>query len=208
MHIEVVFGALTRLGSSWVLWGLVALSVAGLGVIVERAVCFWSTRDDIPTLSADLDRLIAAGLWQRAEERLSESPSFEARVACAGLSESDPMSADQRMLGASQAVRLELERNLSFLGTVGSNAPFVGLLGTVVGIIGAFHQLDASRGVLSDGLMSEIGEALVATAVGLLVALPAVAAFNLFRSVVQTRLTRADALRRSVLGHLYARQEQ
>jgi biopolymer transport protein ExbB len=56
--------------------------------------------------------------------------------------------------------------------------------------------------------MSEIGEALIATAVGLLVALPAIAAFNLFRSVVQTRLARADALRRCVLGQLHARRER
>jgi biopolymer transport protein ExbB len=111
------------------------------------------------------------------------------------------------MLGASQNARLELERYLSYLGTVGSNAPFVGLLGTVVGIIGAFQKLDQSRGAWTDGLMSEIGEALIATAVGLLVALPAIAAFNVFRSVVQTRLTRADALRRVVLGQLHARKE-
>ena len=76
----------------------------------------------------------------------------------------------------------------------------------MVGIIGAFRQLDASRGAWTDGLMSEIGEALVATAVGLLVALPAIAAFNLFRSLAQTRLARADTLRRCMLGHLHARK--
>lgn len=206
MNIAIVFGSLTNLGATWVLWGLLALSLSGFAIIVERAVCFWTTRDDIAVLSEELGRSIAAGSWERAERILSESPSFEAKVASAALGQDDPASADQLMLGASQTARLELERNLSFLGTVGSNAPFVGLLGTVVGIIGAFRQLDASRGAWTDGLMSEIGEALIATAVGLLVALPAIAAFNLFRGVVQTRLTRADALRRTVLGQMHARR--
>lgn len=207
MNIELIFGKIADLGATWVLWALLVLSVSGIAVIAERAVCFWTTRDDIQSLSAELARLIAGGQWQKAEKLLSESPSFEARVALAALGHEDPDSADQLMLGASQSARLELERYLPFLGTVGSNAPFVGLLGTVVGIIGAFQKLDQSRGAWTDGLMSEIGEALVATAVGLLVALPAIAAFNVFRGIVQARLTRADALRRVVLGQLHARKE-
>lgn len=207
MNIELIFGKIADFGATWVLWALLALSIGGIAIIVERAVCFWTTRDDIQSLSAELSRYIASGQWQRAEKLLSESPSFEARVALAALGQRDPASADQLMLGASQNARLELERYLPFLGTVGSNAPFVGLLGTVVGIIGAFQKLDQARGAWTDGLMSEIGEALIATAVGLLVALPAIAAFNVFRGVVQTRLTRADALRRVVLGQLHARRE-
>jgi biopolymer transport protein ExbB len=206
MNIEVLSSAVTRLGATWVLWGLLLLSVAGFAIIVERAVCFWTTRDDVARLATELTRLVPTGQWQRVEKLLSESPSFEARIAAAALGHEDPESADQLMLGASQTARLELERHLSFLATVGSNAPFVGLLGTVLGIIGAFQQLDASRGAWTDGLMSEIGEALIATAIGLVVALPAIAAFNLFRGVVQTRLVRADALRRCVLGYLHARR--
>jgi biopolymer transport protein ExbB len=207
MNIELIFGKMAELGASWVLWALLALSVSGIAIIVERAICFYSTRDDIPSLSAELGRLVFARQWRRAEKLLSESPSFEARVALAAMGQEDPNSADQLMLGASQSARLELEKNLAFLGTVGSNAPFVGLLGTVIGIIGAFRKLDQSRGAWTDGLMSEIGEALIATAVGLLVALPAIAAFNVFRGVVQTRLARADGLRRVVLGQLHAQRE-
>lgn len=207
MNIELIFGKVATLGASWVLWALLALSVIGVAIIVERAICYYTTRDDIQSLSEEVGRLVFNRQWQKAEKLLSESPSFEARVALAAMGQEDPASADQLMLGASQNARLELERHLAFLGTVGSNAPFVGLLGTVIGIIGAFHKLDQSRGAWTDGLMSEIGEALIATAVGLLVALPAVAAFNLFRGVAQTRLVRADALRRVVLGQLHAQRE-
>ena len=85
---------------------------------------------------------------------------------------------------------------------MGNNAPFIGLLGTVIGIVRAFRALEASASQVSAGLMAEIGEALIATAVGLLVALPAVAAFNAFQRVVRERLGQSDVLRHEVLSHL------
>jgi len=91
----------------------------------------------------------------------------------------------------------------AFLGTLGANAPFVGLLGTVIGIVRAFHLLDQSGGKVSSGLMSEVGGALVATAIGIIVALPAVAFFNGFQRVIKTRLSRADALGRELLAQLH-----
>ncbi|MCX7808518.1 MAG: MotA/TolQ/ExbB proton channel family protein, partial [Deltaproteobacteria bacterium] len=80
----------------------------------------------------------------------------------------------------------------------------VGLLGTVIGVIRAFHELNESKGQVSAGLMAEIGEALVATAIGLLVALPAVAAFNAAQRVIKARLTRAEAMSREVLAYMKA----
>lgn len=200
MNIESILGAVSHLGTGWILWLLIAFSVIGTAIVIERGVCYWTTLDDIPKLSDALLPLIRDRNWGKAARLLSESPSYEARVAAASLHQPNAESADQHMQSASELARLELERHLGFLGTLGSNAPFVGLLGTVIGIVNAFRQLDASSGALTEGLMSEIGEALIATAAGLLVALPAIAAFNLFRRVVQTRVTRADALRRSVLG--------
>jgi len=76
------------------------------------------------------------------------------------------------------------------------------LLGTVIGIIRAFRAMEASAGRMSAHLLSEIGEALVATAVGLLVALPAIALYNAFQRTVASRLMRADALSREVLAFL------
>ena len=76
--------------------------------------------------------------------------------------------------------RLRYERGLAFLGTLGNNAPFVGLFGTVLGIIRAFHDLAGNSLQGSQAVMAGIAEALVATAVGLLVALPAVATYNAF----------------------------
>ena len=112
------------------------------------------------------------------------------------------------MQSATQTERVSMERRLVFLGTLGANAPFVGLLGTVIGIIGAFHELDASGGKVTAGLLSVVGEALVATAVGIVVALPAVAFYNMFLRINKTRLARADALGRELLAALRAREER
>jgi biopolymer transport protein ExbB len=111
-------------------------------------------------------------------------------------------------LAEREAARLKLERNLGFLGTLGSNAPFVGLLGTVIGIVRSFQRLGESAGQVSAGLMAEVGEALVATAIGILVALPAIAFFNLFHRSIKSRLGHAEVLGRDVLAYLKSTASQ
>lgn len=200
MNLESTLLAFTQLGATWVLWALLALSVVCLAVISERTFCFVSSRGNAEHLLSELEQLSDADAIDGLRRRLSESPSLEARVAAAGLGRGE--DADLHMQSAEQAMRLELEKNLLLLGTVGANAPFLGLLGTVIGIIGAFAELQRTNGMLSDVLMAEIGEALVATAVGLLVALPCVAAFNLFRGLVDRRMHQVDLLRKATLGVL------
>ena len=82
-------------------------------------------------------------------------------------------------------LRVHLERNLTVLASVGSNAPFIGLFGTVLGIIRAFHNLSGDLTGGADVVMGAISEALVATAVGIFVAIPALAAYNGFQRKVE-----------------------
>ena len=95
--------------------------------------------------------------------------------------------------------KLRLERNLAFLGTLGANAPFIGLFGSIIGIIKALRD-QAESGLLQGGgeaskaVISGIYEALVATAVGLLVAIPAVVAYNTFQRRVKRILSEAEGL--------------
>jgi biopolymer transport protein ExbB len=113
--------------------------------------------------------------------------------------------------------RKRLEKRLLFLGTVGSNAPFVGLLGTVIGVVGAFEALGkpqamtgamaAANAMAPERVMSTIAEALVATAVGLVVAIPAVAVFNYFQGRVSTALADAETLGHVLLAHLRAEHD-
>ncbi len=205
MNIDGVFQSLVALGATWVLWVLVGLSVVALAIILERLVFFARTWSDPGALREVLVTSLGKGDWSEARRRLQESPSLEARIVDAGMSAKIPTEAEERIAGEAQMQRLRAEKHLAFLGTLGNNAPFIGLLGTVVGIIGAFGQLDASAGQLTTGLMSEIGEALIATAVGLLVALPSVAAHNAFQRQIQVRLSRGDALCRELVAALQVR---
>lgn len=207
MTIDDALRGFAGLGAQWILWLLVGLSVAALAIIIERTAYLFSVRDDYVKLRTELQVLLARGQTEKAQQRLDASPSCEARILRAGIAASNAEEAEERMTGESELQKLSMERRLAFLGTLGNNAPFIGLLGTVIGIIGAFHQLDASAGRLSAGLMAEIGEALIATAIGLLVALPAVAAFNIFQRMIRVRLSRANALGREVLAHFHAKTE-
>jgi biopolymer transport protein ExbB len=105
--------------------------------------------------------------------------------------------------------RPRYERSLSFLGTLGNNAPFVGLFGTVLGIIKAFNDLgqaSAKGATIQETVMTGISEALVATAVGLAVAIPAVVAFNGFSRWLKTLTSRTQSLGHAFVGHLRAKQ--
>jgi biopolymer transport protein ExbB len=204
MQIQERLTAIAHSGAGWVMWLLIALSIAGLAVVLDRAFLLFGSRDDIERLKSDLFSLLEGGEIDAARSLLSDSPSYEAKVVVAGLSfaQRGAEAAEERMASEAQFARVAMEKRLSVLGTLGSNAPFVGLLGTVIGIIRAFHALEASGGQVSPRLMNEIGEALAATAVGLLVALPSVAFFNMFHAIIAARIGRADALGRELLAHL------
>jgi biopolymer transport protein ExbB len=216
--IERVKSAMVGLGAGWVLVLMLVLSVVSLAVMLERAWLYWSLRDDVPGLMRDLGRLLRSGDLDGARKRLEASPSAEAAVVIAGIVEA-PMGSDaaeEAMLGASALQKMKLEKRLTFLGTLGNNAPFIGLLGTVIGIVGAFDELGkgnksaagavtaAATQVAPEAVMTNISEALVATAVGLLVAIPAVAAFNWFQRIVRATLANTDALSHVLLAHLKA----
>lgn len=191
-------------GAAWVMWLLVGLSIIGFAIAIERAYTLFRTREHLPALGADIKRLLMRRDLDAAKARLAQSRSFEARIVAAGLDQAGagPKAAEETMIGALSLAKLQMEKRLAFLGTLGANAPFIGLLGTVIGIVRSFHLLEKTAGNMSSGLMAEVGEALVATAIGILVALPAVAFFNAFQRVIKARLARAEALGRELFTHL------
>lgn len=191
-------------GAEWVLWLLVILSLISLAIIVERALFYASQRADLATLSAATCADVARGAIEDARTRLGRERHPAARVVAAGLCAAarGPGAVSEALLSAKSEVRLELEANLAVLGTLGSNAPFIGLFGTVIGIIKAFHDLATSANKGPSVVMASLSEALVATAVGLLVAIPAVIAYNYFQRRVRSLLTATDALGHAVLSEL------
>ena len=210
MDIQQRMTAFALLGATWVMWLLIGLSVISVAIMLERAYFFAVTRDNIDALRKDLLDSLRRGDIAAARKRMQNSRSFEASFAMAGLDSAadGAAAATERIQGEEKIARLRMERNLAFLGTVGNNAPFVGLLGTVIGIIRAFHSLDQSQGKVTAGLMMDIGEALVATAIGIMVAIPAVAAFNYGQRVIKTRVSRGLALGTDVTSYLLSTRHQ
>jgi biopolymer transport protein ExbB len=207
---------LIQSGATWVLWLLFALSIASVAIMLDRARAFWSRRDNVHELVRELHQLLERGRVDEARRRLEESPSAEAAVVLAGLDHwgRGAVAAEEAMAAATGVERARLERRLLFLGTVGSNAPFIGLLGTVIGIVGAFEELARSSGVRAaanelapERVMSSIAEALVATAVGLLVAIPAVIVFNYFQGLLSATLGNAETLGHVLLAHVGTRED-
>jgi biopolymer transport protein ExbB/biopolymer transport protein TolQ len=175
------------LGSTWVMYLLLALSVASIAVMVER---WWFFRkrgkggDEVCDALCDLleqgDRTEAEGLLRRHE-------SIEAEVLLASLrwAQGGPDALAAGIDGEMTKRRRELESGMTLLGTLGNNAPFVGLLGTVIGVIVAFADLaEGSNKIQMDKVMGGIAEALIATGVGLFVAIPAVVAYNFFQKKI------------------------
>ena len=206
--VEWVYRVLVSTGSGWVMWVLIGLSVLSVAIILERAWFFLSLRDDIGRLAKDLQNSLRTGI-AAAKKRMSVSPSAEAAVVMAGLEMADcgPAAVEEAMDGAAAIQRIKLEKRLAFLGTLGNNAPFIGLFGTVIGVMIAFGKLSPDQtsgqaaGVSKD-VMTGISEALVATAVGIFVAIPAVAFNNLFQRLTKATLANTDALRKTLLAFL------
>ena len=174
--------SITLSSAEWVLWILAALSVLSIALMLERLTYFASHR--LPD-SAELASQLARGEFEAAKRTLGQRKGMEASVirdALAAIPQG-PDTVEQVIAAAINRERPQYERSLSFLGTLGNNAPFIGLFGTVLGIIKAFHDLGQTvvRGsAIQQTVMTGISEALVATAVGLAVAIPAVVAFNAF----------------------------
>jgi biopolymer transport protein ExbB len=104
------------------------------------------------------------------------------------------------MASAKARERMSLERNLGVLGTLGNNTPFIGLFGTVLGIMRAFADLAKNQTGGAGPVMAGISEALVATAVGLMVAIPAVIFFNIFQGRLRRMMGRVDAMAHLILS--------
>ena len=205
MNLTQKLLSFTLLGAEWVLWLLIGLSIASVGIMIERFLYYRSLNLDFEALADGLRRRLAKSDFEGARKLARETNGVEAEVALAGLTEVergvDAVAA--AMMGAKSRTKLKLERNLAFLGTLGANAPFIGLFGTVLGIIKAFKDLSVNQAGGIAVVMTGISEALVATAVGLLVAIPAVVAFNTFNRRVRVYAAHMDSLAHIVMAEIH-----
>lgn len=202
--IENIFHLLVSLGSEWVLVLLMLLSVGILAIGIERA-----------TALARADRL-GKSFWAAHTQQWIENG---VPVTWAAATDKMPNSAEQKLLklfrqhptasaeeldhlseAVLQSQRLELNKRLSIVGTLGNNAPYIGLLGTVIGIIKAFAALATQNNSASSSLNASLAEALVATAIGIAVALEAVLFFNILTKKSKNIVDRVETLSNLVIG--------
>ena len=199
----------TQWASRGVLVILVALSVWSIAIMVDR---FRALRgaEDLKALD-EARRLIAernwSGLrdWSTKASSATASPSLQvpagALKAALETGSDAPENVERAVRSFLALERTRLEKGLTALATLGSNAPFIGLFGTVLGIIQAFGSL-AAQNSNSNSVMTGISEALVATAVGLFVAIPAVVAYNILSRKLRVVLVECDSLRDFYLSRL------
>jgi biopolymer transport protein ExbB len=209
MNLTDKFLQLALLGANWVLWILVILSMASVAIMIERWLHYRSLAGKDADLTAGLNQDLADRDFDAASAKLKGKESPGARIVAGMLAVADKgaAAAGALMSGSRASEKIRLERNLAFLGTVGSNAPFIGLFGTVLEILRVFNLM-GEEGVTSGDqagqIMTGISEALVATAIGLLVAIPAVIAYNSFTRRVKRLMSEADALSGMALSQLSA----
>jgi len=166
-----------------ILYLLMGLSVLSIGLIIERWWYFRKRRDDLDALSEELRRMLAAGDLGAVRKLLKASPSVEAEILGEAMVwyDSGSDAVEQILVKATRLRRKKFEAGLLFLGTLGNNAPFIGLFGTVLGIVTAFRELGGNQMGAMGNVMGGIAEALLATAIGILVAIPAVVFYNIFQ---------------------------
>jgi biopolymer transport protein ExbB len=193
---------------------LVILSVLSLAVMFERVLFYARHKADPIGLREALIGAVDSGRADAAlkhlQSRKKGKGGMEVNVLYYGLSQLDkgPRAVEELMAGALSRERRRYDRFLGFLGTLGNNAPFIGLFGTVLGVIQAFDALGrvdlSGEGATGAAVMGPIAEALIATAVGLLVAIPAVIAFNIFKARVRGVVSNTELLSRTLVAHMHS----
>ena len=190
-HVGIFGGA--------VIVSLALLSVFSVGMIIEKQRRFSSAFGESVKFKPELKKFLHGGeLKDLIEAGRLHPNSYVAQVVSAGITEYDGVGQSGGDASASfdlvtSAIRdsisetlINLKKGLGFLATIGSTAPFVGLFGTVVGIINAFRSIAATGSGGMSVVSGGIAEALVSTALGIFVAIPAVVAFNHFTGKLET----------------------
>ena len=214
--LSKLFLGISLVGAEWVLYLLVFTSLISVSLIFERYRFFKKATQELESFRNQV-RIQAteknwAAVLKTAESRVRQNtdyPDLETEMVYTLLSHTQSSGSKTHPEVLTEVAhdpvmraKLQWEKNLATLATIGSNAPFLGLFGTVLGIIQAFHDLanQSAQGVQT--VTAGLSEALIATAVGLLVALPAVIAFNLYQRQVKAALTEAESMKSFLIGKL------
>lgn len=201
---------ISLLGATWVLYLLLGLSVLSIGATLERVLFFRKNKNAGKDLDDALSKALFENDYAALRGVLDKSKSLEASILREALrwKRGGPQAVNDALESGLGRVRGDLDRGATLLGTLGNNAPFVGLFGTIIGVIEAFSHLGASaQGAGMAKVMGGIAEALIATGVGIFVAIPAVVAFNIFQKKASEIEEHTQSLARLVTAWLHTHPE-
>jgi biopolymer transport protein ExbB len=179
---------------------LVVCSVVTLGIAIERAHYFWKRRGQPDeTLALALKKLLAGDI-REAAWACENSPHPMGPVTSQVFQKDDPdgQLLEERLQIALSQQKILLERNLGVLGTMAGIAPLIGLLGTVWGIMRAFHDMAQTGSAAPSVVAAGVAEALMTTAAGLVIAVPALVLYNHLSRRMNVMLTVAENHARSL----------
>jgi biopolymer transport protein ExbB/biopolymer transport protein TolQ len=204
-----------------VVFVLFIMSAWSIGVMIDRLIAFSAARKQSRQFAPAVAGALREGKLDEAIKIADRyNKSHLAKVVVAGLQEfkahqlsneisGEEIEASRRALERAQAiVHAELKRGVSSLATIGSTGPFVGLFGTVVGIMNAFEQISTSKSTGIGAVAGGISEALITTAVGLFVAIPAVWLFNYFTNRVEAFDVEMDNSSSELIDYFLKRSSQ
>lgn len=197
------FFAIAHFGHEATLWILIALSIFSLAFILERYMSLRKVKSNSAKVQGQIREILQSHRLDEVGEISRDKDTLEGRALSYGLrhaKENGENGLEEIFSSYATIERPALERYLNFLATVGSNAPFIGLLGTVFGIMDAFRGLATSQGDAS-AVMIGISKALVATAIGLLVAIPAIIAYNYFQKQVKSVMQSLESVKDLCLAY-------
>lgn len=197
------FFTIAEFGHEATLWILVLLSIFSLAFILERYLSLRKVRQNSLKVANQIRETLQSNNLSDIEDISRDRDTIEGRALSYGLrhiKENGVNGLEEIFNSYASVEKPVLEKYLNFLATVGSNAPFIGLLGTVFGIMDAFRGLATSQGDAS-AVMIGISKALVATAIGLLVAIPAIIAFNYFQKQVKGSMQSLDGVKDLCLAY-------
>ena len=184
---------------------ILLLSIAAVALVIEHIMTIRGPVLIPPDMSEDVRQLLASGNLAAAQQRARREPSFLAFVLAAGLGEVEGgwTAVEKAVEDATADQSARLFRKIEYLSVIGNIAPMLGLLGTVVGMIFAFRQVADTQGAARAADLAEgIYLALVTTVEGLIVAIPALAAFAVFRNRVDQFVAEAAYAAQHALGPL------
>jgi biopolymer transport protein ExbB len=194
------FDWIEAMRTSPVMLVILGCSVVTLGFALERIIYFWKRRGNPEALMASALAKVRSGGLREAEWELkgSSHPVGPVAAKIVQSAHESPDVVEEKLQIALSEQRLLLERNLGVLGTMGNTAPLIGLLGTVWGIMRAFHDMATTGSAGPSVVAAGVAEALFTTAAGLLVSVPAVILYNHFVRRITVILTTAENLTRSL----------